>query len=234
MNRAEKVLVVEDEAMIREAIASYLEKNGRQVLLAETGTEALEILSREPVSFVILDLMLPDLSGEEVCARIRGESRVPILMLTAKTMEEDLLNGLRIGADDYMTKPFSLKELNGRMEAILRRASEDARPLASVFCWNSGELEADFEQRLLWKSGRPVSLTPIEWNIFSALVKYPRKVFTRNELLLAAFGDDFDGYDRVIDTHIKNLRKKLEENPRQPVYILTVHGIGYRFGGRAD
>lgn len=133
-----------------------------------------------------------------------------------------------------MTKPFSLKELHGRMEAIRRRSSEDARPLASVLQWNEGELEADFEHRMIRKRKEPVNLTPIEWNIFSSLVKYPRKVFTRNELLSCAFGEDFDGYDRVIDTHIKNLRKKLEENPRKPVYILTVHGIGYRFGGRAD
>lgn len=231
MDPLKNILVIDDEEMLRDVVSSYLEKKGFHVFTAGTGSQALQIFENEAISFVILDLMLPDLSGEEVCTRIRKQSRVPILMLTAKTMEDDLLNGLHIGADDYMTKPFSLKELYARIEAILRRASDDLKPLASVFQWNDGDLEADFEQRIVKKQGIPITLTPIEWNILSALIKYPQKIFTRNDLILAAFDTDFSGYDRAVDTHIKNLRKKLEDDPRKPVYIRTVHGIGYKFGG---
>lgn len=226
-----RILVVDDEEMIREVVSSYLEKKGFHVLTAESGREALQIFEQQAISFVILDLMLPDLSGEEICTRIRKQSRVPIIMLTAKTMEEDLLNGLHIGADDYITKPFSLKELYARMEAILRRSADDLKPLAAEFQWNHGDLEVNLEQRIVKKQGNPVMLTPLEWKIFSALITYPQKVFTRDDLLTVAFDMDFDGYDRVIDTHIKNLRRKIEDDPKKPVYICTVYGVGYRFGG---
>lgn len=182
-------------------------------------------------SFVVLDLMLPDLSGEEICAKIRKQSRVPIIMLTSKTMEEDILNGLYIGADDYITKPFSLKELYTRMEVICRRAADDLIPLALKFQWNDGDLEVNFEKKTVKKQGTFVSMTPIEWKLLSALLKYPQKVFTRDELISLSFDMEFDGYDRVIDTHIKNLRKKIEDDPKNPIYIRTVYGIGYQFGG---
>lgn len=233
MTCARNVLVVDDEAMIREAVASYLEKQGCQVFTAESGSEALRIFEAAPISFVILDLMLPDMAGEDVCAALRRRSRVPILMLTAKSAEEDILEGLHLGADDYMTKPFSLKQLYARMEAILRRAAGDLKPLAEVLSWNQGDLTLDYARREVRKKGAPVALTPIEWKVLSALVKYPRRVFSREDLIAAAFGADFDGYDRVIDTHIKNLRKKLEDDPKNPVYLHTVHGLGYRFGGEA-
>lgn len=225
------ILVVDDESMIREAVSSYLEKQGCRVFAAETGGEALEILGTEKISFVILDLMLPDMPGEAVCAAIRGRSRVPVLMLTAKTMEEDILNGLRIGADDYMTKPFSLKQLYARIEAILRRSSDDLKPLAEILSWNGGDLSINREKMEVRKKRAPVALTPIEWKLLSLFVKYPQRVFSRADLISAAFDLDFDGYDRVIDTHIKNLRKKIEDDPKNPVYIQTVHGMGYRFGG---
>lgn len=231
MNPLKNILVVDDEEMLRDAVSSYLAKKGFRVFTAETGTQALQIFEAQVISFVILDLMLPDLSGEDICARIRKQSRVPIIMLTAKTMEDDILNGLHIGADDYMTKPFSLKELYARIEVILRRASDDLKPLASIFQWNDGDLEADFEQRIVKKQGTLITLTPIEWNILSALIKYPQRVFTRNDLISIAFDTDFNGYDRAVDTHIKNLRKKLEDDPKKPVYIRTIHGIGYKFGG---
>lgn len=233
MTCARNVLVVDDEAMIREAVASYLEKQGCQVFTAESGGEALRIFEAAQISFVILDLMLPDMAGEDVCAALRRRSRVPILMLTAKSAEEDILEGLHLGADDYMTKPFSLKQLYARMEAILRRAAGDLKPLAEVLSWNQGDLTLDYARREVRKKGAPVALTPIEWKVLSALVKYPRRVFSREDLIAAAFGADFDGYDRVIDTHIKNLRKKLEDDPKNPVYLHTVHGLGYRFGGEA-
>ncbi len=225
------VLVVDDEQMIREAVSSYLQKQGYHVFSAETGREALRIFQKQRISFVILDLMLPDLSGEEVCTALRKQSRVPIIMLTAKTMEEDMLRGLGLGADDYITKPFSLKNLYARMRTILRRAGEDLKPLVEKFSWNNGDLVIDYDHREVNKAGRTVVLTPIEWNILSALTKYPQRVFTREDLIAIAFDPDFDGYSRVIDTHVKNLRKKLEDDPRKPVYVRTVHGTGYRFGG---
>lgn len=225
------ILVVEDEPMIREAVSSYLEKQGYGVFSAETGSEALSVFQAENISFVILDLMLPDMSGEEVCAALRGQSRVPILMLTAKTMEDDILNGLRIGADDYMTKPFSLRQLHARVEAILRRSSDDLRPLAEILSWNGGDLTIDYQKKELRKKGAVTALTPIEWKVLSALIRYPQKVFSREDLIAVALDTSFDGYDRVIDTHIKNLRKKLEDDPKNPVYIRTIYGMGYRFGG---
>ncbi len=231
MADVKNILVVDDEAMIREAVASYLEAQGYGVLQAETGSEALEQLKTNAISFVLLDLMLPDLSGEEVCARIRQQSRVPIIMLTAKTMEEDMLYGLDLGADDYITKPFSLKNLYARFQAVLRRSSEDLTPLAERISWNQGDLVIDYDRREVCKKGVKIDLTPIEWKLLAAFTKYPQKVFTRENLIELAFDLDFNGYDRVIDTHVKNLRKKLEDDPKQPVYVCTVHGMGYRFGG---
>lgn len=225
------ILLVDDEQMLRDAASSYLEHKGFRVLTAAGGAEALELFQRETVDFVILDLMLPDLSGEEVCTRLRQCSRAPILMLTAKTAEEDLLNGLQLGADDYVTKPFSLKELSARIEAILRRTRGDLRPLVQKMSWNNCDLQVNFECREVRKRNVPVSLTPNEWNLLTAFLKYPKRVFTRDELISIAFGMDFDGYDRVIDTHIKNLRKKIEDDPKNPVYVRTVRGIGYQFGG---
>lgn len=231
MADVKNILVVDDEAMIREAVASYLEAQGYGVLQAETGSEALEQLKTNAISFVLLDLMLPDLSGEEVCARIRQQSRVPIIMLTAKTMEEDMLYGLDLGADDYITKPFSLKNLYARFQAVLRRSSEDLTPLAERISWNQGDLVIDYDRLEVCKKGVKIDLTPIEWKLLAAFTKYPQKVFTRENLIKLAFDLDFNGYDRVIDTHVKNLRKKLEDDPKQPVYVCTVHGMGYRFGG---
>lgn len=198
---------------------------------AETGREALQVFQRESISFVILDLMLPDFSGEEVCIRIRKESRVPVIMLTAKTMETDMLNGLDIGADDYITKPFSLKNLYARMQAVWRRTLE-----ASGTCFQPCVLESrvscdDQDRKEVCKQEKPIAVTPIEWKLLNAFTRYPQKVFTREDLIELAFGLDFSGYDRVIDTHVKNLRKKLEDDPKQPVYICTVHGMGYKFGG---
>lgn len=231
MNSTKNILIIDDEEMIRNVVSSYLGKKGFRVFSAGTGRQALQIFEMQTISLVILDLMLPDLSGEEICERIRKQSRVPIIMLTAKTMEEDVLNGLHLGADDYIKKPFSLKELYARIEAVLRRASEDLKPLASKFQWNHGDLEADFLQRWVKKQGLVIALTPIEWKLLSAFMKYPQRVFTRDELIRIAFDVGFDGYDRVVDTHIKNLRKKIEDDPKNPVYLRTVHGIGYKFGG---
>ena len=226
------ILVVDDESMIRESVSSYLEKQGYQVFSAETGREALRIFESEQISLLVLDLMLPDLSGEEICKIVGSQSRVPIIMLTAKTMEDDMLNGLDLGADDYITKPFSLKNLYARVRAVLRRASDDLEPLAEKIFWNEGDLAVDYDRKEVYKKGQAIAVTPIEWKILMALTKYPQKVFTRENLIEFVFDLDFSGYDRVIDTHVKNLRKKIEDDPKNPVYICTVHGMGYKFGGR--
>ena len=231
MMKQKTILIVDDESMMREAVASYLKKQGYDVLQAETGKQALDFLEKEAISFVILDLMLPDIPGEEICSRIRRQSRVPIIMLTAKTMEDDMLKGLDLGADDYITKPFSLKNLYARIQAVLRRSDHDLKPLAEKFSWNHNDLVIDHSRKEVLKKGEAISLTPIEWKILAAFTKYPQKVFTREELIAAAFDLDFSGYDRVIDTHIKNLRKKIEDDPKNPVYLCTIHGIGYKFGG---
>lgn len=234
MAEKRKLLVADDEEMIREAVASYLESQGYQVFRAENGEEVLNILKREPISLVILDLMLPDLPGEEVCVRIRKQSRVPIIMLTAKNVEYDMIHGLDLGADDYITKPFSLKNLSARVQAVLRRSTEDLVPLARQFSWNQGDLVIDYDRKEVRKKGEPVALTAIEWKLLAAFTKYPQKIFTRENLIELVFGLDFSGYDRVIDTHIKNLRKKIEDDSKQPVYLCTVHGMGYKFGGTAE
>lgn len=230
-NDRKKVLVVDDEVKILEVIKAFLESKDYVVYTAENGRQAFSIFDKEAISFVILDLMLPDISGEEICAELRRKSRVPILMLTAKVEEEDLLKGLNLGADDYITKPFRLKELHARMEAILRRASDDLVPLYRRISFREGDLEIDLENHLVRKSGTEVKLTPKEFKILAALIKYPSRVFSRDDLINTALGDEFDGYDRSIDSHIKNLRQKIETDSKNPVYVLTIHGIGYKFGG---
>ena len=231
MTGYKNILIVDDETMMREAVASYLEKQGYYVFQVENGQQALDLMEKEVISFVLLDLMLPDISGEEICSRIRKQSRVPIIMLTAKTMEDDMLNGLNLGADDYITKPFSLKNLYARIQAVWRRSDHDLKPLTEKFSWNDGDLVINYNRKEMLKKGKNISLTPIEWKILSAFTKYPQKVFTRDELIASAFDTDFSGYDRVIDTHIKNLRKKIEDDPKNPIYLCTIHGIGYKFGG---
>ena len=226
------ILVVDDEIKIREVIESLLNSKGYQVFTAENGTDALAIFDKENIALVVLDLMLPDINGEEICSIIRKQSRVPIIMLTAKVEEKDMLQGLQIGADDYITKPFSLLELNARIEAVLRRSSDDLVPLFQKNSFCDGDLIVDFEQNTIKKKKIPVKLTQSELKILAALIKYPGKVFTRDELIEIALGEDFIGYDRAIDSHVKNLRQKIEDDPKQPVYVLTIHGKGYKFGGK--
>jgi len=230
-NHLKKVLVVDDEIKILEVVTSFLESKGFTVFSAENGRQALAIFESESLSLVLLDLMLPDLSGEEICVEIRKKSRVPIIMLTAKIEESDLLKGLNIGADDYMTKPFSLKELYARIEAVLRRSSDDLVPLYNKTSFNHGDLEVDFESHTVKKKRAEIGLTPHEFKLLAALIKYPNKVFSREDLIKVAFGDEFEGYDRAVDSHIKNLRQKIESDPKNPVYVLTIFGIGYKFGG---
>lgn len=226
-----KVLVVEDEIKIIEVVKSFLESKGFLVLYALNGKQALELFDKDNFSLVILDLMLPEISGEEVCTIIRKQSKVPIIMLTAKANESDLLQGLGNGADDYITKPFSLKALYARIEAVLRRSENDMYTSMIKKSFYQDDLTIDFESRIIRKKSEEVRLTPNEYRILTTLVRYPNKVFTRDELIASAFGNDFEGYDRTIDSHIKNIRHKIETDPKNPVYVKTIHGIGYKFGG---
>lgn len=225
------ILVVDDEPKILEVISALLESRGFRVFSAEDGVKALEIFNKENISLVLLDLMMPGMSGEEVCVAIRRKSRIPIIMLTAKVDEDNVVDGLTLGADDYIAKPFGLKELCARVESVLRRTQADMKPLAVRNSWRDGDLMVDFEQGEVRKKGVAIPLTSSEMKILSTLMKHPGKVFTREELITLALGVDFDGYDRAIDSHVKNIRKKLEDDPKSPVYVLTIAGRGYKFGG---
>lgn len=229
MNQARKILIIDDEMKIIEVIQSYLEKDGYDVYAARSGKDALVMFENIGPSLVILDLMLPDMTGEEICQQLRRKSRVPIIMLTAKVEEMDIINGLNIGADDYVTKPFSPRQLVARVSALLRRTQDEVFPELRSF--NNGDLLIDLTTREVKKGGESVNLTPHEFQLLTTLMKYPKKIFTRQELIQLVMGDDYEGYDRIIDTHIKNLRQKIEMDSRNPRYILTVHGVGYRFGG---
>lgn len=230
-NESKNILVVDDEPKIVEVISALLTNKGFHVFQADNGRKALEIFDGQNIALVLLDLMMPGLSGEEVCREIRKKSRVPVIMLTAKADESDVVSGLGLGADDYITKPFGLRELYARVETVLRRAGDDLVPLSVRNSWHDGDLMIDFGKNILRKRGYDLVLTPSERKILFALIKYPGKVFSREELIKTALGDDFDGYDRAIDSHIKNIRKKIEDDPKNPVYILTIHGLGYKFGG---
>lgn len=231
MELEKTILVIDDEVKIAQVVKSYLESAGYKAICAEDGGKGLALFDKESPSLVVLDLMLPDMSGEEVCKAIRRKSRVPVIMLTAKIEENDVIHGLQIGADDYVTKPFSPRQLMARIEAVLRRVSEDAVPLAAEFSYDDGELILDGLRHQVRKDGQDIALTPNEYKILMTMAKYPTKVFTREELISYALGDEFNGYDRVIDTHIKNIRQKLGDDSKTPKYIVTIHGIGYRFGG---
>lgn len=228
---SKKILVVDDEIKIVEVVKSYLENSGYTVYKAYNGKNALDMFDKTNPALVILDLMLPDITGEEVCSKIRNKSEVPIIMLTARVEEDDVLKGLDLGADDYVTKPFSPRQLVARVGALLRRTADEAMPLSNMISFNNNELLIDNLKHEVRKNGEAVYLTHNEYKILVILIKYPSRAFTREELIYMALGEDYDGYDRTIDTHVKNLRQKLENDSKNPRYILTVHGIGYRFGG---
>ncbi|MDR0616277.1 MAG: response regulator transcription factor [Synergistaceae bacterium] len=229
-----KILVIEDEAKIAEALLAYLKSAGYEASAASDGESGLSAFNSLNPDLVILDLMLPKISGEKLCSEIRRVSRVPIIMLTAKTGLDDKVAGFALGADDYVTKPFSPRELLARVGSVLRRSG--ASPLFSRMSWNGGDLEIDLESREVWKRGHPAALTPNEYKILALLAKHPNRAYTREELIDAALGENFGGFERVIDSHIKNLRGKIEDDTANPLYILTVRGVGYRFGygGRTE
>ena len=227
------VLVVEDEAKIRELLRSYLEREGYQVLSTESGAEAIGLASSAGPDLIILDLRLPDVPGEEVAREVRGTSDVPILMLTAKSGEDDRIRGLEVGADDYVTKPFSPRELILRVRAILRRGrvtSDTSGPRS----YGGGELVLDDDRHQAVVRGRPVPLTPTEWGILTALASVPGRVYSRYELINRVRGYEFEGYERTVDSHVKNLRRKIERDPARPLLVATVLGAGYRLGLTRD
>ncbi|WP_330385907.1 response regulator transcription factor [[Clostridium] fimetarium] len=229
-DKKKKVLIVDDEVKIVEAVAAYLENSGYTAITAYDGENALLQVEKMNPDLVVLDLMLPQISGEEVCKAIRKISRIPIIMLTAKIDEDDKINGFNIGADDYVTKPFSPRELMARINSLLRRSDEGASPLFDKMSWNDNDLEVDLDLYTVKKSGEIVNLTPNEFKLLCAMIKYPKKIFTREELIEVAFGANYDGFDRTIDSHIKNLRSKIEDDTTNPRYIVTVRGVGYKFG----
>lgn len=229
MDKNKKViLVVDDEGEIVNVVKAYLEKEGYTVLTAFNGKEAVDVFNGNNIDFIILDLMLPDLSGEEVCKRIRTTSNVPILMLTAKIEESDRIFGLDIGADDYMPKPFSPKELVARVRAILRRMSPD-QVKANILDFSNGDLVLDLNHMNVKKKGQLIDLTNTEYKILALLAQNIGKTFSREELIVKVLGYDYEGYDRTIDTHIKNVRQKIED--KEIKYISTVYGVGYKFVG---
>lgn len=224
------ILVVEDEEKIKEMVASYLASEGFQVKTAATGPEALQLLERHNFDLVVLDWMLPGLSGLEVCKQVRQKSDVPIIMLTARSEEVDKLLGLELGADDYITKPFSLRELVARIKVVLRRSKgqETSRQEELTI----GDLYINFTTREVRVDQREIELTPTEFALLSVMARHPGRVFSRMQLLDLALGEAFLGYERSVDTHISNLRKKIEKDPANPEYILTVYGVGYKFRPR--
>ncbi len=225
-----KILIVEDERKISEVVKSYLEMEGFTAVIAETGNEALQRI-KEDFDLIILDLMLPDIDGETICSSIREFSDIPIIMLTAKSSEEERIKGLGIGADDYVVKPFSPRELVARVKALLRRTRRDEK---KVLSFNKGLLIIETTSMEVKKDGRIVTLTPTEFKILLLLAENPQKVFTRLQIVNTVQGYDFEGYDRVIDAHIKNIRRKIEDNPQKPLFIKTVYGTGYKFIGIPD
>jgi DNA-binding response OmpR family regulator len=225
-----KIVVIEDDAVVSETLALYLKSAGYDVTIAADGVSGLKAASHDDVSLVVLDLMVPGLPGLEVCRRLRQSSTVPIVMLTARAAEDDRLAGFDAGADDYVSKPFSPKEVVARVQAVLRRSPETPSPPRPV---SVGELEIDLWARQARVGGRPVTLTATEFRVLAALARHPGRVFTRDELLARAFGPDYDGLDRTVDVHITNLRRKIEPG-REPRYLLTAHGLGYRLATADD
>jgi len=227
------VLVIEDERKLRELLRSYLEREGLSVLSAATGAEGMTLALDAKPDLVVLDLGLPDIGGEAIAQELRERSTVPILMLTAKAGEADRVRGLELGADDYVTKPFSPRELMLRVRAVLRRTTTEGSD-SEQRSYGAGRLVIDESTRTVTLDGRAVELTPTEWGLLLALSTTPGRVYSRAELINRVRGHEFEGYERSIDSHIKNLRRKIEPEPRRPSLVLTVLGGGYRFALNRD
>ena len=224
---SKKILVVDDERRIVEILQAYLERDGYRVIAAYDGRSALELARSDSPDLIILDLMLPEVSGWDVCRELRRESDVPVIMLTARDDTTDKIIGLELGADDYVTKPFDPKEIISRVRAVLRRGEGKVVSKATL---NVGEIMINTEKRLVRRGDRKIELTPIEFELLRVMAETPGRVYSRMQLLDKVQGDAYEGYERTIDSHIKNLRKKLELDPEHPKYISTVYGVGYKLG----
>jgi DNA-binding response OmpR family regulator len=224
---AQTILVAEDNLKTSASIRLYLENAGYRVKTADTGPEALAMARQSAPDLVILDIMLPQLSGLDVCRLLRAESEVPILMLTARTLEEDRILGFDLGADDYVSKPFSPRELVKRVRAILRRSTTNG--VRTQTPRRYGSLAIDVTRHMVSVDGRPVLLTATEFKLLEVVSRTPGQVFSREVLVAAVFGSEYQGLNRTIDAHVMNLRKKIEPDPQHPGFILTVFGVGYKF-----
>jgi len=228
-----KVLVVDDDVKIVELVKLYLNRDGYHVITAHEGNEALRLARESHPDLIVLDIMLPGIDGLEICRKLRTESSVPIILLTAKTTEQDRIAGLDIGADDYVTKPFSPKELAARVRAVFRRTQDDALqsgPEELKF----GNLTINFVKHEAYLDTKALNLTPVEFKLLGVLIREPNRVFSRTQLIEKVLGFDFDGFDRTIDVHILNLRRKLEPDASRPNFIKTVYGSGYKFTGGTE
>ena len=228
MSDNKKIVVIDDEQSVREVVQAYLEKDGYHVFVAGNGSDGLALAERMNPALIVLDLMLPDVSGEEICSEIRSRSDVPILMLTAQASEEERVAGLVSGADDYLVKPFSPRELVARVRAVLRRTQGVETPLVETLSFAGGRLEIDTVQHVVKRDGAAVELTPNEYKLLVTLARYPGRAYSRFELINRVQGYDYEGYERTIDVHVKNLRKKIEPDPAHPRYVETVMGVGYK------
>jgi DNA-binding response OmpR family regulator len=226
---SQKILIVDDELEIVKVVRAYLEQSGFRVITASDGSQALAVFRHEQPDLIMLDLNLPQLDGLDVCRTIRRESNVPIIMLTARVDETDRLIGLEIGADDYITKPFSPREVVARVRTVLRRSAPAVEQPTLIAI---GDLVIDPLKHEVQLRNGSINLTPSEFNILLGMASQPGRAFSRMELLDAAQGEAYEGYERSIDVHIKNLRQKLGDEPRAPTYILTVYGVGYKFSDR--
>lgn len=224
-----KILLIEDEVLVLDALKAYLEREKYQVFTATTGNEGLTIFKQEKIDLVILDLMLPDMKGEEICQQIRAISNVYLFMLTAKGSLEHRISGLNLGADDYLVKPFSPRELVARIKTVVRRMND---PLQNMKLYQDGYLVIDQSKRIVKVQDEIVPFTTTEFNLLVLLMESKGKVLTREQLINQILGFDFDGYDRTIDVHIKNIRKKIERDTKHPHYIVTVMKVGYKFEGQ--
>jgi two-component system response regulator RegX3 len=222
-----RILIVEDEESFSDPLSYLLGKEGFEVEVVDNGLDAITEFDRNGADLVLLDLQLPGQSGTEVCRQLRQRSSVPVIMLTAKDAEIDKVVGLELGADDYVTKPYSSRELVARVRAVLRRAQAAGAGGAEVL--RVADVEVDLPRMRVTVAGRPVDLTPTEFQLLAALIREPGRVFTRGQLLDAVHGVAFESYERAVDAHVKNLRRKIEPVPGRPRYLLTVHGVGYRF-----
>jgi len=223
-----KILVVDDDTKIVELVKLYLNRDGYVVITATEGNEALRLARESRPDLIVLDIMLPGMNGLEICRALRNESSVPIILLTAKTTEADRITGLDLGADDYVTKPFSPKELAARVRAVFRRSPEETLQMGPEEV-RFGNLTINFRRHEAFLSTRSLDLTPVEFKLLGVLAREPNRVFSRTQLIEKVLGYDFDGFDRTIDVHILNLRRKLEPDASHPRYIKTVYGSGYKF-----